>query len=46
MEMIKEGRVLGKPQFKSDGTMTFDYFLDTMKIVVKYTINQTRQGLI
>ena len=29
--------MLGDPQYKQDGTMTFDYFLETSKIVVKYT---------
>lgn len=43
--LVEEGRVLGEPQYKSDGTMTFDYFLNTSKIVIKYTINQTKAGL-
>lgn len=38
IERIKEeGKQLGEPQYKQDGTMTFDYFLETSKIVVKYT---------
>jgi hypothetical protein len=36
--LIAEGKALGEPQYKQDGTMTFDYFLETSKIVVKYTI--------
>ena len=36
-QLIQEGRMLGDPQYKQDGTMTFDYFLETSKIVVKYT---------
>ena len=36
---------LGAPQYKQDGTMTFDYFLDTMKIVVEYTIRHTKEGM-
>lgn len=40
-----EGTALGDAQYKNDGTMTFDYFLQTSKIVVKYTIQQTKAGL-
>lgn len=43
--LIKEGKLLGEPQYKQDGTMTFDYFLETSKIVVKYTHQQTAAGL-
>lgn len=35
-EMIKEIDILGKPAIKNDGTMTFDYFLETSKIIEKY----------
>lgn len=28
-EFLKAARAFGKPQFKSDQTMTFDYFLNT-----------------
>ena len=45
-KFIEEGKALGEPQYKSDGTMTFDYFLETSKIVIKYTILQTRDGLL
>ena len=41
----QEGKALGEPQYKQDGTMTFQYFLETSKIVVKYTFLQTKQGL-
>lgn len=41
----EEGKLLGEPQYKQDGTMTFDYFLETSKIVVKHTYNQTKDGL-
>jgi len=41
----EEGKLLGEPQYKQDGTMTFDYFLETSKIVVKHTYNQTKVGL-
>ena len=36
-QLVAEGKKLGEPQYKQDGTMTFDYFLETSKIVVKYT---------
>jgi len=41
----EEGKLLGEPQYKQDGTMTFDFFLETSKIVVKHTYNQTKAGL-
>lgn len=44
-QIIAEGKLLGEPQYKQDGTMTFDYFLETSKIVVKYTYMQTKDGL-
>lgn len=43
--MVKEAIALGKPQVKSDDTMTFDYFLETSKIVFKYTMMQCQEGL-
>jgi hypothetical protein len=36
-KIIADGLALGQPEYKQDGTMTFQYFLDTMKIVVLYT---------
>ena len=44
-KLIAEANVLGKPEYKSDGTMTFDYFLETSKLVVKFTYTQTKDGL-
>jgi len=43
--MIKEANDLGEPQYKQDGTMTWDYFLATYGICLKYTIQQTQVGL-
>jgi hypothetical protein len=43
--LVAEGKVLGEPQYKQDGTMTFDYFLETNKIITKYVIKQTAEGL-
>lgn len=44
-QIQEEGKQLGEPQYKQDGTMTFDYFLETSKIVVKHTYLQTKDGL-
>lgn len=44
-KMLEEGKALGDPQYKQNGTMTFDYFLDTSKIIVKFTYMQTKEGL-
>jgi len=41
-KMVKEAKELGAPEYKADGTMTFSYFLDTMKIINAYTMRQTR----
>lgn len=43
--IIAEGKALGEPEYKQDGTMTFDFFLQTSKIVIKYTTMQTKDGL-
>lgn len=45
IEIVKRGMALGAPQYKQDGTMTFNYFLDTMKIVIEFTILHTREGM-
>jgi len=39
--MIDEGRELGEPVYQQDGTMTFEYFLATTKIVYKHHYNFT-----
>jgi len=44
-EILKRGQDLGTPQYKQDGTMAFDYFLDTMKLALEYTIKHTQGGL-
>lgn len=44
-EILKRGQDLGAPQYKQDGTMTFDYFLATMKLALEYTIKHTQSGL-
>ena len=37
--MLVEADALGKPEYKQNGTMTFDFFLNTSQIIVKYTYN-------
>lgn len=44
-EMMKEAKSLGEVQVKADGTMTFDFFLNSSKIVFKYTLMQCAAGL-
>jgi hypothetical protein len=39
--MVEEAKKLGDPQYKADGTMTFDFFLDTMVIVSKTALLRT-----
>lgn len=36
---------LDKPQIKSDKTMTFDYFLETSKLIWKYSELKMREGM-
>lgn len=35
-EFIKKGVAIGKPQFKADSTLTFDYFLQTKMLSLDY----------
>lgn len=44
-KILAEGKALGKAQIKQDGTMTFEFFLQTSKIVTKYVFEMTNQGL-
>ena len=44
-KIIADGVALGQPAYKQDGTLTYQYFLDSMKIVVRYTSLQTQDGL-
>jgi hypothetical protein len=37
-ELLKRGKELGNPQYKQDGTMTFDYFLGTMKLATEFSM--------
>jgi hypothetical protein len=45
-QLVEDGKALGEPQYKQDGTMTFDFFLETNKIITKYVILQTKDGLV
>lgn len=40
-ELINKGKMLGLCEAQTDGTMTFDYFMNTMIIIVEYTIKHT-----
>ena len=44
VRMIDEAKTIGEPQIKKDGCMTFDYFLETSKIVFKYHQEMTKEG--
>jgi len=46
-EMIKIAKEKGldTPQIKSDKTMTFDYFLETNKLIWKYSELKMREGM-
>ena len=44
-KILAEGKALGKAQMKADGCMTFEYFLQTSKIVTKYLYQMTKDGL-
>lgn len=44
-EMLERAFKLGEPQIKSDGTLTFDYWLATQEIVVEYQLRHTIKGL-
>lgn len=44
-EIMEKAKALGPPQIKADGTMTFDYFIQTMKIVIEYTVKHTLEPL-
>ena len=37
-ELLERGKALGTPQYKQDGTMTFDFFLGTMKLATEFTM--------
>jgi hypothetical protein len=44
-KLCEDADKLGKPEYKSDGTMTFDYFLESSKTVISYAYNFTKEGL-
>jgi hypothetical protein len=44
-ELIKRGQELGVPDYKQDGTMTFDFFLATIKVAVEFTGRHTNKQL-
>lgn len=44
-KILEEGKGLGKAQIKQDKTMTFEFFLQTSKIITKYVHEMTKDGL-
>lgn len=44
-KLLVESDKLGKPEYKQDGTMTFDFFLESSKLIIKYTYEFTKDGL-
>lgn len=44
-ELVKRGEALGTPDYKQDGTMTFDFFLATIKVAVEFTGRHTNKHL-
>ena len=44
-QMLAESEGLGKAEFKQDETLTFDYYLQSSKLALKYTYNFTKDGL-
>lgn len=44
-ELVKRGEALGTPDYKQDGTMTFDFFLATIKVAVEFTGSHTNKHL-
>jgi len=34
--IVNDGKALGEPQYKQDGTMTFEFFLESSKVCLKY----------
>jgi hypothetical protein len=44
-QLLADADQLGKPEYKQDGTMTFDYFLESSKLIIRYCYNFTKEGL-
>ena len=42
---MADADTIGKPEYKQDGTMTFDYFLETSKLIIRYCYTFTKDGL-
>ena len=43
--VIKRVLENGKPQYKADGTLTFDYFIECIKLSQETVLNHTRDVL-
>jgi len=44
-KLLAEADTMGKPEYKQDGTMTFDFFLESSKLIIRYTYDFTKEGL-
>jgi len=44
-KLLAEADIMGKPEYKQDGTMTFDFFLESSKLIIRYTYDFTKEGL-
>ena len=44
-QMVQKGKALGPPQVKQDGSMTFDYFIQTMQLITECQIMHTKSKL-
>ena len=43
--MIEAAKNLGKPKYQQDGTMEFEFFLETRKLIMKCVIQSTESVL-
>jgi len=44
-QMVQKGKALDPPQVKQDGSMTFDYFIQTMQLITECQIMHTKSKL-
>jgi len=44
-QLLADADTIGKPEYKQDGTMTFDYFLQPSKLIIRYCYTFTKDGL-
>ena len=44
-EMVEEAKALGDVPYNQNGTITFDFFVETSKIITKYIHNYSKVGM-